>query len=566
MSPSEETEREPLVGDCSPGALREDSDSDDQHSSDQTSLIEEPLANLDLDKLLVERLGEFGRYQKLIYFLICLPAALTAGVTLSSVFTEFSPPHRCYVPGCDDPQDPRYDDAFYLSFYNFTVPSNRSGCEMYDRRDNTTTSCHPSDFSAVETEQCERRVFSDSVMRNSLATEYDLVCAQQWQLPLSQAVFFAGVLVGAPLWGHLADVLGRKITFLLSLVETTLCGLLAAFSLSFRMFTIVQFFTAMGQVGLFQTAFVLGIELVGPNKRTLCGILIEFVFVAGELYLALVAWQLRDWRKVQLACVLPCLAFFSYYFFVPESVRWLIMKRKFRSAQSRLERIAEGNKVQMPSEEELVEYKTEEEETSGSGERMTDLIKRPRMVGRLLNVFLNWFVITMIYYGLSLNAASLAGDVYVNFALLSLCEVPGYTISYLGMRFAGRRLTLSFSLLIGGVSCLISSLVTNVDISTAFFLLGKFGATAGFGTTYLYTGELFPTQVRSLCVGVSSMVGRVGAIISPYIAGLGLLTGLPWLPMAVFAGAGLASGLLTLLLPETRNKTLPRTIEEAENI
>ena len=188
------------------------------------------------------------------------------------------------------------------------------------------------------------------------------------------------------------------------------------------------------------------------------------------------------------------------------------------------------------------------------------------MVGRLLNVFLNWFVITMIYYGLSLNAASLAGDVYVNFALLSLCEVPGYAISYLGMRFAGRRTTLSLSLLIGGVSCLISSLVTNTDISTFFFLLGKFGATAGFGTTYLYTGELFPTRVRSLCVGVSSMVGRLGAILSPYIAQLGLLTSLAWLPMAVFAGAGLLSGLLTLLLPETRDRPLPRTIEEAENI
>ena len=45
-------------------------------------------------------------------------------------------------------------------------------------------------------------------------------------------------------------------------------------------------------------------------------------------------------------------------------------------------------------------------------------------------------------------------------------------------------------------------------VSTFFFLLGKFGATAAFGTVYLYTGELFPTRVRSVCVGLSSMVGR----------------------------------------------------------
>ena len=83
----------------------------------ETSLIEDPLASIDLDKLLVERLGEFGRYQKLIYFLVCLPAALTAGLTLSSVFTEFSPPHRCQVAGCDDVQVEDHDIDRYLKMY-----------------------------------------------------------------------------------------------------------------------------------------------------------------------------------------------------------------------------------------------------------------------------------------------------------------------------------------------------------------------------------------------------------------------------------------------------------------
>ena len=80
---------------------------------------EEPLASLDVDKLLVERLGEFGRYQKLVYFMVCLPAALTAGLTLSSVFTEFSPDHRCAVVGCDDVQvDPSYLDRLNILIFN----------------------------------------------------------------------------------------------------------------------------------------------------------------------------------------------------------------------------------------------------------------------------------------------------------------------------------------------------------------------------------------------------------------------------------------------------------------
>merc|ERR1711915_1145789 len=142
------------------------------------------------------------------------------------------------------------------------------------------------------------------------------------------------------------------------------------------------------------------------------------------------------------------------------------------------------------------------------------------------------------------------------------------TLSFFGMTYIGRRISLSSSLLIGGVSCLICSLLPSSSpaIHTFFFLLGKLCATAAFGVTYLYTSELFPTSVRNACVGLSSMMGRLGAILSPYIAQLGMLTGISWLPMAVFAVASLFSGALTLTLPETKGTILPRTLREAERM
>ena len=51
--------------------------------------------------------------------------------------------------------------------------------------------------------------------------------------------------------------------------------------------------------------------------------------------------------------------------------------------------------------------------------------------------------------------------------------------------------------------------------------VGKLGSSAAFSLIYLYTAEMFPTEVRTKALGTCSMVARVGSFISPYIASLG---------------------------------------------
>jgi len=87
-------------------------------------------------------------------------------------------------------------------------------------------------------------------MATSLVTEFNLVCGDQWLLPLSQSVFFAGVLVGAAVYGHLGDLLGRRTAFLLGMVQTTIAGIAAAFAPNLACYCVLMFITAMGQVGL----------------------------------------------------------------------------------------------------------------------------------------------------------------------------------------------------------------------------------------------------------------------------------------------------------------------------
>ena len=85
--------------------------------------------------------------------------------------------------------------------------------------------------------------------------------------------------------------------------------------------------------------------------------------------------------------------------------------------------------------------------------------------------------------------------------------------------------------------------------------------TATFGAIYIYTSELQPTSVRTAALGTNSMCGRIGAIISPYIALLKSYG--TWIPLIIFGANALLSGLLVLLLPDTLGKELPETIQDA---
>lgn len=58
-------------------------------------------------------------------------------------------------------------------------------------------------------------------------------------------------------------------------------------------------------------------------------------------------------------------------------------------------------------------------------------------------------------------------------------------------------------------------------MSIALVMLGKFGVTSAFSMLYVFTAELYPTLVRNMAVGITSMASRVGSIIAPYFVYLG---------------------------------------------
>ena len=63
-------------------------------------------------------------------------------------------------------------------------------------------------------------------------------------------------------------------------------------------------------------------------------------------------------------------------------------------------------------------------------------------------------VISMTYYGLSLNVSNLAGSVRVNFLLSSSVELLGYSAAWLLLDRLGRKRLHCGAMLLAGAACL----------------------------------------------------------------------------------------------------------------
>ncbi|RWS23966.1 organic cation transporter protein-like protein, partial [Leptotrombidium deliense] len=207
--------------------------------------------------------------------------------------------------------------------------------------------------------------------------------------------------------------------------------------------------------------------------------------------------------------------------------------------------------------------KEKEEKLKETKATLKDLWIRPNIRKKTFILYFTWFVNSFVYYGISLNTNALGGNAFLSFALAGLVEVPSYILT----RF-GRRMPLMWAMLGGGIGCLATiPFSTNDDyvwMRVSCAMVGKFCVTASYAMIYVYSAELYPTVARNVGVGSSSMVARIGSIMAPFVKELSQYTHIG-LVMAIFGCLSIADAFLVLLLPETKGKEIPDTIEEAEN-
>ncbi|WAR08263.1 ORCT-like protein [Mya arenaria] len=522
-------------------------------------------------------LGEFGKYQKILYFLVCLPAIFTSMQMLSSVFTLAIPDHRCALPGLGN-DTYEVQGQWHKLLINQSIPWETdkddegslvySSCDRYLTNENTSYNAHNIPVKS-STDECDTFVFDQLTFKNTFITKTNLVCGKEIARANANMILMGGVLFGAIAIGVFSDIFGRKTAVIMSSFLHIGAAFGSAFAPNYGAFVTFRFLQGVSNMGIFMSLFVIGMELVGPSYRVAAGIIIEFFWCAGLFLLCLVAYFVRTWNILQLVLACPTVLLVLYFWLIPESPRWLISKGRYEEAEKIIRKCAKVNKVELP--EKMIDADSTEE---GSKESVLRMLTVPRLLIRTSIIYLNWLVVSMVYYGLGLNVGNLDGDIYTNFAINSAMEVAAYIVCLLLLNRVGRKALHCGTMILGGVACLCTIFTVLYADKSLYWItvvlsnVGKFGVSAAFAIIYVWSAELFPTLVRNSGMGSSSMMARVGSMISPYIADLGTFVDGDFgkaLPLIIFGGLSVVAGLLSLFLPETNGQVLPETIEDADH-
>jgi len=332
--------------------------------------------------------------------------------------------------------------------------------------------------------------------------------------------FFIGMLIGAFVFGRLADRIGRRPVLMMAVVIDALAGVASAFAPEFAWLLVLRFITGIGVGGTLPVDYTMMAEFLPSDRRGRWLVLLESFWAVGTIFLAILAlvavyWGEDAWRVIFFVTGLPALIGVVLRFYIPESPMYLNRNGKSEEARKVLQRVAKvnGNTVDIPA------LQPEKQERKSLFSLFSQDLRR-----RSFSLFLAWALISIAYYGVfvylpvklsSEGFAFMRGQVFL--VVLALVQLPGFALSAYGVERWGRKPTLIGFLLLSAVGCMLYSLGSSPFVVIGSTLLMSFSLLGTWGALYAFTPEVYPTDLRASGMGMAGAVARFGGLFAPAI-------------------------------------------------
>ncbi len=322
---------------------------------------------------------------------------------------------------------------------------------------------------------------------------------KEWNLTAEQmgwigSVNSIGMAVGALVFGLLADRIGRKQVFIITLLLFSIGSGLSALATTLTVFLILRFFIGMGLGGELPVASTLVSESVPAHERGKVVVLLESFWAGGWLVAALISFFIipsYGWQMALILGAVPALYAIYLRMNLPDSQKFIATKIERRSVWRNI----------------------------------ADVWAKP-YAKQTTMLWILWFAVVFSYYGMFLWLPSvmlmkgfslIKSFEYV--LIMTLAQLPGYfSVAWLIERI-GRKAVLIIYLTGTALSAYFFG---NAETATALMTFGallSFFNLGAWGALYAYTPEQYPTVIRATGAGMAASFGRIGGILGPLLVG-----------------------------------------------
>jgi MFS family permease len=393
------------------------------------------------------------------------------------------------------------------------------------------------------------------------------------QIGIAAGVYVAGACLGALFFGYLADRIGRKKLFLITLAVYLVATVLTAFSMNPMWFYACRFFTGAGIGGEYAAINSAIDELIPARLRGRVDLIINGSFWLGTAFgAALSVFLLNEnffakdvgWRiAFGLGAVFGlCILIVRRH--VPESPRWMFIHGKEDEAETLVQDIEDQVEDSTDGRLEDVDQDitVRQRKSIGFGEIAKTMVTRyPKRSTLGLSLFIGQaFLYNAVFFTFALVLTEI---LKVETALAPWFLIPLAIGNFLGplalgkfFDTVGRKVMITLTYVLSGLLLILTGVLFKNDSLSATTLTLMwcavfFFASAGASAAYLTVSEIFPMETRAMAIAFFYAVGTgLGGIIGPIYFGKLIEDGRDAIVTGYYVGAALmiAAGLVELFL------------------
>ena len=426
-----------------------------------------------------------------------------------------------------------------------------------------------------------------------------VVLTEQWGLSdlersLVVTVGFVGMAVGATFGGVLADRIGRRTVFAITMAVYGLATGLSALVGTLAVFLVLRFVVGLGLGAELPVASTLVSELSPTKIRGRLVVALESFWAVGWIMAAVVGFFVvpegeNGWRWGLAIGLLPALYAAVIRFGLPESVHFLERSGREDEAEGVVRDFEESAGIDPPAGaahgpaadatttptattgptttaevtpgEATPGEATPAEATSGEAapEGPAGLWSAAYRV-RTAGIWIVWFCVNFSYYGAFIWLPTLlvaqGHSITRSFEytlIITLAQLPGYLVAAVLVEVWGRRATLATFLAGSAVAAWFFGQAgdeTSIIVAGCALSFCNLGA---WGALYAITPEIYPTAVRATGAGAAAGFGRIASIVAPLTVPFLLArAGGEVVVFTLFTVAFLLAAAAAFLLPEKK--------------